>query len=1170
MVRPNPAIPNTVEREKMKKKMMGQVGRFWNVITMGAAFVIMMLAVPGVLRAQNATITGTVTDASHGPAAGVNVTARNTATNVARSAQSSETGAYRIVELVPGNYEVVIEKNGFRTLKFSNVVLTVSQSFTLDASLEVSSVTATVEVNAESLASIDLDSAQISNVVESRRITDLPLLVRDPYQLVLLSPGVIQSNSTGGGFAVNGQRDRNNNFLLDGIDNNDASVPGIPGGLTSLNPDSTQEFRVITNNFAPEYGRNTGAIIDAITKSGTNQLHGNAYWFGRYSALGARDFFNHNIDSVTGKVAKKAPYVRNDFGASLGGPLRKDKTFWFGNYEGQRFVTSLINKSTVPTAAFHTGIFTITQLTTGNPGDNFQVDVSTASKPQNMTGLPLDPTIQKILALYPAPNGALVNDVSGDYRFPSASRQTTDNFTVKIDQNFSPKEVLSARYTFNRFIDPNAFHTDFLPGLDAIATYQRTQSLSLGLTSTVGADFVNELRGGGNRTNLQFNCGGLSTFDSFGGRDSQGLGRDLSLSGLNTFGCGSLGDSNGQARFTGTYVGADNMTWVRSRHVFRWGVEYHDVYENSFDNFFQRAALTFTPFSGNGAQAANIDGAGGIGSQTLQDMIWTLVGGVDTQTQTQFFDKTGKRASKDLRGFRQKELRLFGQDTWKMTPNFTFTYGLAWQFNGVPYEVNNNLSALFQDPSSTGPFTFSVVGPGTGLQLYKDTRSNFEPRVGIAWDPFKKGKTSLRAGYGIFHDRTFGNLFGNARSNPPFQQGQNNFPFPFAPLSGLSPLPDAVPSATVPHGTGLLFGPVLFDRNFRNPENQTWNLGIQHQLFQSVTVEVNYIGSHGLYLFRQVDGNAPQPNLVAQLVAFCVPGNAFGCTAATLQRSNLRLGFERGLLPFDATNNNDLGAVFLQKSIASSTYHGLQTTVSKRLTQGLQIQGAYTYSHAIDNASDPLNPATGGAAFPRNSFNLRAERGNSDFDIRHRLVINYLYEIPLGRGTKRLGSGFLGRVLESWQVAGITTFQGGQPFQIFSTRDNQHAGRNDLAQLVGNPKQPAGVDKTFTGPAVSAFDRTPFNQASNLSRNHFYGPGENTWDVVAEKRTTITERFKLDFKTEVYNIFNRVNFGQPDTSAISGPGLSLSTQFGKSTSQLGRPDGTSGARQVQFALKLQF
>jgi hypothetical protein len=303
------------------------------------------------------------------------------------------------------------------------------------------------------------------------------------------------------------------------------------------------------------------------------------------------------------------------------------------------------------------------------------------------------------------------------------------------------------------------------------------------------------------------------------------------------------------------------------------------------------------------------------------------------------------------------------------------------------------------------------------------------------------------------------------------------------------------------------------------------------------------------------------------LEAFCVPtnpNNTFGCTVATLQRSILRLGAEFGLLPFDATNNNAFGAVFLQKSIANSSYHGLQTTVTKRLSHGIQIQGAYTYSHAIDDASDPLNPATGNAAFPRNSFNLSAERGNSDFDIRHRLVINYLYEIPLGRGTQRLASGLVGRVLEGWQIAGITTFQGGQPFDVFGTRDNQHAGRNDRAELVGNPKQPSGTDKTFTGPALSAFANAPFNQASNLGRNHFYGPGENSWDFVTEKRTGITERVKLDFKTEIYNVFNRVEFNQPGNS-LASPGT-----FGVSTAQLGRPDGTSGARQIQFALKLLF
>ncbi|HEX2712124.1 MAG TPA: carboxypeptidase regulatory-like domain-containing protein, partial [Candidatus Acidoferrales bacterium] len=316
----------------------------------------LFLLAPAQVRAQTANVSGTVTDATGAAVPEVKATARNTQTSASRTAQTGDTGFYRITTLVPGVYEIVFEKDGFRTLRYSNVVLTVDQSLTLDVKLEISPIAQTVEVSGQSVAPIELDNAQLSNIVDARRVSELPLIVRNPYELVLLSPGTIVSSTRLGGFAVNGQSEKHNNFLLDGADNNDTDVPGIPGGITSLNPDATQEFRVITNSFSAEFGRNNGAIIDIVTKSGTNELRGVAYWFGRYAAQGARDFFNPSVDS-NGNPQPKAPYVRNDFGASLGGPLIKNKTFWFGNYEGQRFRTTLINVSTVPTADFKSGLF---------------------------------------------------------------------------------------------------------------------------------------------------------------------------------------------------------------------------------------------------------------------------------------------------------------------------------------------------------------------------------------------------------------------------------------------------------------------------------------------------------------------------------------------------------------------------------------------------------------------------------------------------------------------------------------------------------------------------------------------------------------------------------------------------------------------------------------------
>jgi len=378
-----------------------------------------ILAAPPALRAQTAKVSGSVLDSSGAAVVGASITATNAGTSYTRSTVSTDTGAYTISTLPPGLYNFTFTKPGFKAVKFDQISLTVDQVLTLDAKLEVGAVSSTVEVASTSIAQIDTETATLSNVVEHTQMTELPLILRDPYQLVLLGPGVTQSDGLGG-VSVNGGRERNNNFLLDGADNNDADVPGPLGGLIAENPDATQEFRVLTNNFAPEYGRNNGAIIDVVTRSGTNDFHGNVFYFGRWDALGARDYFNHQIDPLTGEVAAKNPYVRNLYGGSLGGPISKDKTFFFLNYQGDRFVTTLTNTTTVPTAAFKSGIFTYTNPATGA---SQAINVTTPGAANNATGVGLDPVMKNILAFYPTPNQANSDGITGQLFFPSQSRE---------------------------------------------------------------------------------------------------------------------------------------------------------------------------------------------------------------------------------------------------------------------------------------------------------------------------------------------------------------------------------------------------------------------------------------------------------------------------------------------------------------------------------------------------------------------------------------------------------------------------------------------------------------------------------------------------------------------------------------------------------------------------
>jgi hypothetical protein len=489
--------------------------------------------------------------------------------------------------------------------------------------------------------------------------------------------------------------------------------------------------------------------------------------------------------------------------------------------------------------------------------------------------------------------------------------------------------------------------------------------------------------------------------------------------------------------------------------------------------------------------------------------------------------------------------------------------------NAVPFEVNNNFSALFANPAGLAPFTFEIVGPGTGRKLYANDLNDWEPRIGIAWDPFKKGKTSIRAGYGIFHDRVFGNLLSNASGNPPFQQDYFAIPesAPFATVTTL-PLPSTLtPSATVENGAGIF--PTLFDQNLRTPYNQSWNFGVQHELFDNVLIDLNYVGTKGTKLLRVVDGNTPRPELVSQLVQYCSnPNNEFGCTEADLQFTNLIFGADSSSLPFNAVYNNAFNGAAVNTSQGKSTYQALQANITKRFSRGLQIQGAYTWAHAIDDASDPLVAAFGNRNFPRDSLNLRAERGNSDFDVTHRLVLNYVWQPPFGRGRAFLNQGVIGKVLEGWQIAGITTFSSGIPFDIFGNVDTAHTTLSSRVDYHPTPNLENAVPdqdpRLQTGPRREFFDIAPFGRAGNLGRNRFRGPGINNFDTAISKSTGISERFKLETRFEFFNIWNHPRFGQPG-NAFQDPGT-----FGISTEEIGRPDGTSGARQIQFAMRLIF
>jgi hypothetical protein len=1135
--------------------------------------------------AQTGSIQGTVTDSAGAVVQGAEVTVKNLGSNAVRTVTSSGTGAYSIPSLPPSDYDVTVKMASFKTFHVSDLQLTVAQVLPLNVQLEPGAVTEEVQVRADQIPDVDLESSQVSNLVDERSIENLPLMTRNPYELVLLSPGTSQTNTSLGGYSVNGSRERNNNFLLDGVDNNDTSVPGIVGGVLSANPDSTQEFRVITNNFNAEYGRNTGAIVDVVTKSGTNSFHGGAYEFGRWNAFGgARDWFNRTENGP------QNPYVRNQFGYSIGGPIIKNKTFFFFNHELQRFRTTLTNAATVPTAAFKTGVFTYL----GDPVDLTQTGANngTGALFGGPGNAPADPTMQKVFALYPNPTVDNGDGLTGTLFFPSASAQNSYQAVAKIDHHFNDYHSLSVRYGYNDFVDPNPFHLDILPG-NVLGVDEKaiSQGLSANLTSTLTSNLINSFIFGWNKIYANFGCTGHSGLDNaINAVDRFGNGWDFDVFNAGAFsrlGCEAL-VSNGQWRKTGTTSYTDTLSWSHGNHTFKFGGDFRNVAEQGPNGFFSRRVVNVSGLLVNFGGGATVVQGVPSDDRLLEEAAQAFYGIVDQDFQAEFFDKAATRQGTDNKHFRQHEYDWFGQDTWKVRRNLTLTLGLRYQLDGVPYEEGANFSNLLGDPTAA-PITMSIVGPGTGKQIYASDYSNVEPRVGFSWDPKGDGKMAVRGAFGIFHDRVFGNLFGNARGNPPFEQDYNKFPadtingFYSGTFNGpfvLPAPPDTIPSPIIPDGS--LLAPVLFDPHFRNSATNSWNFGIQRELSGNSVLDLTYVGSEGHHIYRQLDANSPDPARVQQLLTFCSdPTNAFGCTPDDVSFSLLYFGADLGILPFNAVAHNALFQPFFQASVGNSLYNSLQAKFTHRLSHGVQLQAAYTWAHAIDNSSDPLVPAAGNRTFPRNSRALNEERGNSDNDIRQVAVINYIWELPFGKGKGYLNTGFAGKVFEGVQFSGITTVQTGHPFDVFSSTDMERTGLSGRADLVGDPFAPgantpqnSGGNKVwFTNPAAFS-GRTDgsgaplFVAPGSSGRNHFYGPGFVNFDLAFTKRIKFTERVNAELRVEGYNIFNHPHFTNPGTDGASN--RITAGNFGLIDSTATRPDATTSARQMQVALKLNF
>ncbi|MGB6991045.1 MAG: carboxypeptidase regulatory-like domain-containing protein [Candidatus Sulfotelmatobacter sp.] len=1267
--------------------------------------IALSLLLPALLPAQGASgrIIGRVADPTGAVLSGAKVTLTNQATAISRDATTNESGDYSFVEVAPGTYTVQFELTGFKKNIQKNIIVDVNQVVTLNSTLQIGGSQETVEVTSEA-PQVDTTSTQLGAVINDRSVNELPLNTRDTYQFLQLQPGVqSQLGSSGSLFAgsddpgsvsVNGGRTRANNFSVNGGDANDQFVntPTI-----EPSPDAVEEFRVITNTFDAEYGRNSGSVVNVITKSGGNAFHGNLYEYFRNTILDSRGYPD----------TTKPQLNQNQFGGTFGGPILKDRSFFFVSYEARRIRDGvpgqLLNVPTgtpgaAPTqefagdfsgqAPFAGGIQTagfIANVLDGRSGCDAALGYTVAGLPTDSDGLTdwssvfpsgviptpcQDPVAANLLQKFvPAANVG-----TGQNQVVPVGTINADKFTFRLDHKINDRQSLTAYYYFNdnRELDP--YDTFEAAGANTTGfgneNNLRYQQWNFTHTWTINNAIVNEahftyMREGElgyikpqTTGSLASTCtGAASTFCFTGTSDSSAItsefgtaanlgitpGLPPSLTGVpyvNISGGASFGNNfEGFLPQVGnSFQWSDGLTWVKGNHTFKFGV---DVRRARFDQYYY--------FDVNGEYTFDNSGPNGIIPGDGDQYAEFLLGLADAYTQ-------GSGQREDVRSFAAYP---FAQDSWKIKPNFTLNYGFRWEYsppmtdisghvetfrpgqNSTVYPCGITTSATYWQTltptavpnptcANTGaePTGLVVPGdPGVPAGMTSTYYKSFAPRIGIAYSPGRDGKTSIRAGWGLFYnpieelvlaqfgaEPPFGgsSSFSDVFFNTPFvNQGEFTAPNPFGGI--------ITPTKGAPTDLSL-FRPILlygeFEPHLRSQYTTQYNLTFQRDLSNSTMLQIGYVGSQGHRLLATHDINPSNPQTCLDIISIANanPANVSsyqsspatcGPTSEDAQWSvTVPTGFPFhmpngtvvtganqtlnlvGLRPYSSPNcNSTLPAftastgcpvdgtpvftdIFAEDTIANSNYNALEMMLQKRFSRGLQFQAAYTYSKSIDDGStfeETLDP-----------FNYRASRGLSLFNSKQRFVVSYDWELPVRRY-----SGFAGRLLDDWEVSGITQFQSGFPIRLNTEDDTELINSlfflgTEAPSLVA-PFQKLDPRKVYTNLGLTTagywFNPNDFATAATnpgapvpplgsfnngTQRTICCGPGLIDWDFSVHKKIALSETKYFQFRAEIFNVFNHTNYSSPDGG------------FSDGTSSFGLITSAGDPRLLQFALKFFF
>ncbi len=1069
----------------------------------------------GSLLAQvSAVVSGTVTDQSGAVVPNATIVATNTETGAVRETVADGVGRYQISLLPIGQYQIDATKKGFQKTVRSGVQLAVNQTAIVDLTLRVGESSQQVAVKGDAPI-VGLSTTDASGVITQLQVQDLPLNGRSFDELLTLNPGVVNftwektggigvSNSTNGNnFSVSGNRPQQNLFLLNGVEFTGAAENNMqPGGTSQvlLGVDAVQEFNVLRDSYGAEYGKRPGGQVLIVTKSGTNDFHGSVYDFLRNSAMDARNFFDPA--SVPG-------FQRNQYGVALGGPIQKDKTFIFGNFEGFQQHLHQTGVDLVPDNNARDGYLPCKLVTP-------------APSPCPSSGLAFV-GVSPLITAWPTPTPGAPDFGGIAEAFNNPLQTIRDDFgTIRLDHIFSPKDNLGAIYTIDDSADftptsTNQYSTDIATLREQVASLEETHVFSPTVVNTArfgysraGYYFTGEPSPGTPAAELPgFLQGDPLGALVIGGSSASNPTAQLSLAGSNN------GSNLRVARNLFTY--ADQVSYTHGRQQFTFGAWLQREQSNELLALSQYGQATFTSLD-----------------TFLQGTASSLL-----------YDPTPTPL-----GWRSLFGSLYIEDVIRLTPRFTLSLGFRTEFSSGWNEVEGR--------ASTYTFTNGVINtqPHIGSSAFTANNAKYlpEPRAAIAWSPFRNtNRTVIRAGFGMYNDLQDA-LGYRTDQNAPFNP---TYSLPNLHVSSL-PL-----STTVPATAKLSPGGVQPD--LQTPTLLSWSFRVEQELTANTVLRVGYVGSHGYHEIIGIDANEPSPVICP--AAPC-PADYPATFPAGIAGTPVPAGTY--YVPTAVRANPALVNTWTYFSEGNSTYNALQIDVNHRFSGGLLLRGVYTWSKTLDDG-DSLNATTSGGepALASNPFDLGADKGLANFNVKNAAAVNGVYELPFGHGRHFLAnaSGFGNWIASGWSINSILTLQSGFPFtpQLSYNPSNNGDTKNPVRPFV-NP--------AFTGPVIIGSPSKWFNPAAflappnasgfygNLGRDTLIGPGLATWDLSAIKDMQLHERLNLQFRAEFFNILNHANFNTPNAVTFTPSGTSPTAGVITSTS--------TTSRQIQFALKLRW